>query len=87
MTLDERLAELAEADRRIQDRHEALAETVELLMGMQRESERLFQENNRANRQQFELIRGNFEVVLDSIKRLENIALAHEERLDDLEGT
>jgi len=27
----------------------------------------------------------NFEIALDSIKRLENIALAHEQRLDEIQ--
>ena len=40
MNLDERLAALAETDARIQRRHEALAETVEIVAGMQRENEK-----------------------------------------------
>jgi hypothetical protein len=66
MTIDERLGKLTE-------RHEALSQTVELIAGMQRENEKLFRENER-----FALVTRNFEVVLDSIKRLENIAVAHE---------
>ena len=68
MTIDERLEKLAA-------RHEALAQTVELIVGMQRENE-----------QRFAVVTRNFEVVLDSIKRLERIAVAHEERLDDIES-
>jgi hypothetical protein len=67
MTIDERLEALAV-------RHEALAQTVEIIAGMQRENESRFGQVTR-----------NFEIVLDSIKRLENIAASHEQRLDDLE--
>jgi archaellum component FlaC len=59
---------------RLTERHEALTQSVELLHAMQRDNER-----------RFEQVAHNFETVLDSIKRLENIAAAHEERLDDLE--
>jgi hypothetical protein len=58
----------------IDERLEALTQTVEILAGMQRENEK-----------RFDLITRNFEIVLDSIKRLETIAAAHEQRLDDLE--
>ena len=67
MTIDERLEALAA-------RHEALAQTVEIIAGMQRENEGRFGQVTR-----------NFEIVLDSIKRLENIAASHEQRLDDPE--
>ena len=60
MTTGERLEALAA-------RHEALAQTVEIIAGMQRENESRFAQVTR-----------NFEVVLDSIKRLENIAASHE---------
>jgi hypothetical protein len=59
----------------IDERLQALTETVEILAGMQRENEKRFGQ-----------ITHNFEIVLDSIKRLENIAMAHDHRLDDLEG-
>ena len=75
MTIDERLEKLTA-------RHEALAQTVELIVGMQRDNEQRFRENE----QRFSLVTRNFEVVLDSIKRLERIAVAHEQRLDDLES-
>ena len=45
-------------------RHEALAQTVELMAAMQRDG--------------FAQVTRNFEIVLDSIKRLENIAASHE---------
>jgi hypothetical protein len=59
----------------IDERLQALTETVGILAGMQRENEKRFGQ-----------ITHNFEMVLDSIKRLENIAVAHDHRLDDLEG-
>jgi hypothetical protein len=58
-----------------EERLEALTQTVEILAAMQR-----------SNEKRFDQIAQNFEVVLDSIKRLERVALAHEQRLDDLEG-
>jgi hypothetical protein len=71
MTIDERLEKLTE-------RHEALTQSVELLHAMQRDNEERWEKR-------FGQVMHNFEIVLDSIKRLENIAAAHEERLDDLE--
>jgi len=64
MTIDERLERLVE-------RHEALAQTVEL-MAVQ-------------NQATFSAIAHNFEVCLDSIQRLERIAGSHEQRIEDLE--
>ena len=55
----------------------------------QTENEKRFAENEKRfaeNEKRFALVTHNFEVVLDSIKRLERIALSHNERLDDLEG-
>jgi hypothetical protein len=60
MTLDERL--------------EALTQSLEILNGLQH-----------ANEERFSQITHNFEIVLDSIKRLERIAVRHEERLNDLD--
>jgi hypothetical protein len=57
---------------RLIERHEALTQTVEL---MQRDYQH-----------RFEQITDTFGLALDSIKRLENIALAHERRLDGIEG-
>jgi hypothetical protein len=68
MTIDERLEKLTE-------RHEAMAQSMEVLQGMQMDNER-----------RFETITHNFEVVLDSIKSLERIAAAHEARISHLEG-
>ena len=71
MTIDERLERLTE-------RHEALTQSVELLQVMQRDNEERWEKR-------FGQVTHNFETVLDSIKRLENIAAAHEERIDGLE--
>ena len=49
----------------IDERLQALTETVEILASMQRENEK-----------RFEKITRRFEIALDSIKRLENIAVA-----------
>ena len=59
----------------IDERLDSLAQTMEILAGMQRENEK-----------RFDQVTHNFEIVLDSIKRLENVAVAHEQRLDDIEG-
>lgn len=50
----------------IDERLEALTQSVELLASLHRDNER-----------RFDQVARNFEVVLDSIKRLENIAVAH----------
>jgi hypothetical protein len=60
---------------KLTERHEALSQTVEILATMQRENEK-----------RFGAVTHNFEIVLDSIKRLETIATSHEDRLEDLEG-
>lgn len=65
-----------------------MAQTVEILAGMQRENERHFDEVAHRFDQvtyKFDQVTHNFEIVLDSIKRLENIAMAHEQRLDRIE--
>jgi hypothetical protein len=58
----------------IDERLEALTQTVEIIAAMQRDNEARFVQVTR-----------NFETVLDSIKRLENIAAAHEQPIEDLE--
>jgi hypothetical protein len=58
----------------IDERLEALTQTVEIIAAMQRDNEARFVQVTR-----------NFETVLDSIKRLESIAAAHEQRIEDLE--
>jgi hypothetical protein len=63
MTIDERLEKLTE-------RHEALTQSVELLHSMHRDNEERWEKR-------FGQVTHDFEIVLDSIKRLENIAAAH----------
>jgi len=58
----------------IDERLENISQQLEILTGMQH-----------ANERRFAQITTNFEKVHDSIRRLENIARSHEERLDDLE--
>ncbi len=70
----------------IDERLEALAQTVEILASMQRENEKRFEQNEKRFEQMFLEVRHHFEIVLDSIRGLESIARAHEQRLDDLEG-
>ncbi len=70
----------------IDQRLEALTQSVELLASFHRDSEKRAGQINGANERRFDQIARNFELVLDSIKRLENVAMAHEQRLDDLEG-
>jgi hypothetical protein len=59
----------------IEERLDAISTHVQLVMQMQLDNEKRFQQ-----------IARNFEIVHDSIKRLENIALAHEHRLDEIQG-
>ena len=62
----------------IDERLEALVQSVELIAAMQRDNETRLEAR-------FTQIGRNFEIVHDSIKRLENIAVAHEHRIDRLE--
>ena len=72
-----------------------MSRDIELLISMQAANERRFEEagkrlekgENRLDQtdRRFEQVTRNFEIVLDSIKRLERIAVAHEERIDRLE--
>ena len=68
MTFEERLD-------RISARHEALAQTVEVIAGMQKENERRFAETER-----------RFAEVAQFINQLARVAETHEHRLDRLEG-
>jgi hypothetical protein len=79
MNIDERLEHLAL-------RHEALTQSVELLTRDIREMQIAQREMQIAQRENLTQIARTFELALDSIKRLENVAVAHEERLDRLEG-
>jgi hypothetical protein len=78
---------------RITEKHGALAESGQLLSIAQRQNEELFAENERRvaqnekrfaeNQERFAQVTRNFEITLDSIKALENIALAHEQHALD----
>jgi peptidoglycan hydrolase CwlO-like protein len=57
----------------IDERLEALTQSVELMAHMQQENEKRFAQ-----------VTHNMEILHDSIKRLENIAVAHEQRLESL---
>lgn len=63
----------------IDERLEALTMNLEL-------ASRDIQDLREAQREGFAETRRIFEVVLDSIKRLERIAATHDHRLDDLEN-
>jgi DNA-binding ferritin-like protein len=73
MTPEERFERIERTLDSIAERHNALAQTVEILAGMQRENETMQRENEK----RFNQVTQNFEIVLDSIRRLENIAAAH----------
>jgi len=66
----------------IEERLENISQQLEILTGMQHANERRFAESER----NFAQIAATFVKTHESIKSLENIALAHEQRLDDLEG-
>ena len=59
----------------IEEQLKSISGQLDILTGMQH-----------ANEQRFEEITKLFKVEHESIKGLENIARAHEQRLDDLEG-
>jgi hypothetical protein len=71
-TIDERLDRLTE-------RHEALTETVELIVAMQRENEERFEKR-------FAQIAANQERDAEHINTLVRIAEIHEHRISGLEG-
>ena len=80
MTIDERLEKLAE-------RHEALAQAVEIIAGMQRANEEAIGKMVAENRERDRKWDERFGQVLEGIARLLHIAEIHEQRLDDLQGT
>ena len=71
MTIDERLEKLAE-------RTEAIAQSVELLTSFHLDSERRYEER-------FAKTEERMVELIDSMNRLANIVIRHEERLDDME--
>ena len=75
MSIDERLDRLTE-------RHEALTQTVELVAGMQRENEERFARNE----ERFARTEARLAQLMDTMNRLANIIIAHEQRLEDLEN-
>jgi len=89
MNFDERLEKLA-------TRHEALAQTVEFIAGMQLRTEKvlvaLAEAQVKTENAMAELQHGMAELrngmvgVQDAIQRLARIAESHEQRLDRLEG-
>ena len=92
MTFEEHLRDLEETDRRIQQRHEALAQTVELLAGMHRdgerrqeEAERRQEEAERRYEKRFAELTTHAIQAMDAITRLANIAASHDARIDRLE--
>jgi paraquat-inducible protein B len=66
---------LAAAQKRSQERHNALAETVQMLTA----DVQVDAENIRA-------LARNSQILHDSIKVLETVAVAHEQRIDGLEN-
>ena len=60
---------------RLTERHEALTQTVEIIAGMQRENEA------RMGRLEQSML-----TLTDTMNRLANIVISHEEPLDSLDG-
>jgi len=71
MTFEERFELIAQ-------RHQALAETVEIVAGMQREAERRDQERDTKYNERFTR-------VLDVVEQLASVVQSHERRIQDLE--
>jgi len=65
---------------------ENIARNLDILTKLHLHGEREWREAQASNEKRFDIVTRNFETVHDSIKRLERIAVAHEERLDDIEG-
>ncbi|HEU0139871.1 MAG TPA: hypothetical protein VFQ79_09185 [Bryobacteraceae bacterium] len=63
----------------IDERLEALTQTVEIIAGMQQETERLMQESDRRTE-------ARIAQLTETMNRLANIVIRHEERLDQLDG-
>ena len=62
------IAEFAINDRRLQERHEALAQSLELLKSLHTDNERRIGQ------------------LMDTMNRLANIVISHDQRLDNLEN-
>jgi uncharacterized protein (DUF342 family) len=75
MTVDERLDRLTEPMEKLEERHQALTQSLESLAGMQRENDRRWAKTD-----------GRFAETLQFINQLARIAETHEHRLDHLEG-
>lgn len=70
----------------LEERLEALAQTVELLARMQVDNEKLFREHQAECRERSVRTDERMAQMMEAITRLTNIDEAHEERLDDIEG-
>jgi len=67
---------------RITERHEALAQTVEIVAGMQRASkERLARLDELSAQNEVRLAQ-----LMETMNRLGNIVIGHDQRLDNLEN-
>ena len=69
----------------IEQKLEALTQTVELLARMHLDNEKLFREHQAEYRDRSIRTDERMAHLMDAMTRLANIAEAHEERLDDLE--
>ena len=78
MSFEERLDLIAQ-------RHQALAETVEIVAGMQREAERREQERDAKLAKRDAKYNERFTRVLDGIEKLTAIVGSHERRIHNLE--
>lgn len=84
----DRMDRIEAALQRITERHEALAQTVEIIAAMQREGEKRVARLETLMGQTIEAQRKNETLMgqaLEAINSLARIAQSHERRLDDLE--
>ena len=79
MTIDERLEKLAE-------RHEALTQTVELMMAENRDREKADREREKLNRDRAQAVDRTMDQIMEGMARLLHIAEIHEHRIERLEG-
>lgn len=70
----------------IDERLEALTQSVELMAHMQRANEKLQQENEKRYAERFNRNEERLGQLMDTMNRLGNIVISHEQRLEDLEN-
>ena len=74
-----------ESMERLKERHEALSQSVEMLLASQRQTERLMAEQAARTDRQIAETGHQIRELLQFINQLAHVAESHERRLDDLD--